>query len=233
MLSKSRVERAEDAALYLLGHPNNPTGSLVPADVVQSLLDRGRRVVLDEAFIDFVPDERQVSWIRQAAGDPKLCVIRSMTKFYAIPGLRLGFIVSHPDRIAKLREQQVPWSVNQLAQVVGEAVLQDDAFEAHSIRWLHEERPWLVEQLEKLGLVPVPGIVNYILFSIPTTSGWNAPRAQDHLGRRGILVRDASRFPGLDASCVRVAVRRRGENEQLVEALRGMLNGEGGTDGAR
>lgn len=224
------VLQQEDAAaaksfcdLLFLGHPNNPTGKLIPRQVLCELEQSGVRLALDEAFMDFVPDEREHSMLRAAADSKHLFVLRSMTKFYAIPGIRLGFMVAHPDWIAQLKTMQVQWSVNYLAQLIGSAVLDDEEFERASRAWLAAEKPWLTDQLEQLGLEVVPSDVNFLLFAFPKQSGVSVKEAQQIMGRQGILIRDASLFEGLDRRYCRVAVRLREENERLVEGLRSML----------
>jgi len=217
-----------DAAPFLrrtvmLGHPNNPTGRLVPRHVLEEIGDSGSQMILDEAFMDFVPDEKERSWIRQAAESGHVAVIRSMTKFYAIPGIRLGFLVAHPDRIRRLEGKKTPWSVNFLAQLIGEAVLDEHEYAARTRAWLLEERPFLFRKLEELGLAPVPGDANFLLVFLPKESGWTAACLQQAMARKGILLRDASTFRGLDESCFRIAIRRREENLRLLAALKECL----------
>jgi threonine-phosphate decarboxylase len=219
-----------DAHLFL-GNPNNPTGRLVPPAALRELKTLGAGLILDEAFLDFVPDEEEITLIREAAGSERLVVIRSMTKFYAVPGIRLGFMAAHPKLIGRLRAMQVPWSVNALAQRIGEAVLDDGEYAAKTRAWLGEERPWLEERLRSLGLTVVPGDVNFVLAALPAGSGWNAKRLQRELARRGVLIRDASLFPGLDERYFRVAVRLRRENEMLLAELGRAL--AGGTEGTK
>ncbi|NHN29263.1 cobyric acid synthase [Paenibacillus agricola] len=215
------MQAASETDLLFLASPNNPTGRLLSAEVRGYLAksDSGKPVILDEAFIDFCPDEEQLTMIRLAAESPHLMVIRSMTKFYSIPGLRLGFIVGHPERIRELQRQQVQWSVNTIAQLVGVGVLGDQAFESRTHAWLAEERPWMVRMLEGLGLQVTPSDTNYLLFSMRGL-GLNAQDLQREMGQRGVMVRDASHFAGLDASYVRVAIRLRESNERLIVALR-------------
>ncbi|UQZ85992.1 Cobyric acid synthase [Paenibacillus konkukensis] len=213
------VQRAVAASdLLFFGSPNNPTGRRLPPEALALLDEAKKTVILDEAFIDFCPDEEQATMIRRAASSPHWMVIRSMTKFYSIPGLRLGFIVAHPDRIVRMRSQQVQWSVNTLAQLVGEAVLEDADFERRTRGWLAEERPRLAGKLAALGLQVTPSDTNYLLFSLRPL-GLNVKRLQAEMGRRGVLIRDASLFPGLDETYARVAIRLREDNEQLVAEL--------------
>jgi threonine-phosphate decarboxylase len=136
--------------------------------------------------------------------------------------LRLGYIVAHPDRIRSMRMLQVQWSVNTLAQLIGAAVLDDREYERRSRDWLAAERPWLIGRLQQLGLDVTPSDTNYLLFSLQPL-GFKAKQLQAEMGRRGILIRDASRFAGLGDSYVRVAIKLREHNERLLEELNGAL----------
>lgn len=219
------IEEAYSAAdLLFLGHPNNPTGKLIPRHTLDILVQSGRRLVLDEAFIDFVPNEHEYSLLKLASTSQHIFVIRSMTKFYSIPGIRLGFMVAHPDFIQQIKALQVQWSVNYLAQRIGTAVLDDEDFEQSSRQWLKGEKPWLTEQLRQLGLEVVPSDVNFLLFSFPEEMGIDVKKAQKHMGHQGILIRDASLFEGLNERCCRVAIRLRDDNEQLIAGLQKMLS---------
>ncbi len=226
------VELAEAGALFMLGSPNNPTGQLVEPEIIGLLLERGATVVVDEAFMDFVAEEESYSLVQEAVRHEKLFVIRSMTKFYAIPGIRLGYMVGMPQTLGKVRRLQVPWSVNSLSQLIGEAVLEEEEYAKRTIAWLQEERPWLSGRLEQLGFTVYPGVTNYVLARLPCTCRLSASMLQLELGKLGILVRDASRFAGLDHTYVRFAVKLREQNERLLGALEhvlGMHRDEGET----
>ncbi|MFD0697386.1 threonine-phosphate decarboxylase CobD [Paenibacillus sp. GCM10027628] len=224
VLQERDVEEAYPSCdLLFLGHPNNPTGRLIPLNILSQLAQSGRNLVIDEAFMDFVQDEQTHSMLKYAASSKNVFVIRSMTKFYSIPGIRLGFMVAHPEWIQKLKELQVQWSVNFLAQHIGTAVLDDGEFEQESRNWLLTEKPWLVGELRQLGLEVVPSEVNFLLFSFPVESGIDVKQAQQLMGRQGILIRDASLFEGLGRRYCRVAIRLRKDNERLVQGLRSMM----------
>ncbi|WP_306612604.1 cobyric acid synthase [Paenibacillus sp. GD4] len=224
------VHEALDACdLLFLGHPNNPTGRLLTRDVIERLKRTEKPVIVDEAFLDFSPREEELSLAPAAAENPNLIVIRSMTKFYSIPGLRLGYAIAHPDVISRIKRLQVPWSVNALAQWIGCEVLEDYGFAERTKAWLPPEREWLSASLRELGLQVTDSDVNYILFST-TPLGLKAKELQETMGRLGVLIRDASLFPGLGDTYVRVAVKRREQNEQLLQAMSqaiGMLRGNG------
>ncbi|WP_214629409.1 threonine-phosphate decarboxylase CobD [Paenibacillus agaridevorans] len=209
------------ADLYMLGSPNNPTGRLVDSGLIYRLLDSGAYVVLDEAFLDFVPDEGKVTLVQAAAQHERFIVIRSMTKFYSVPGIRLGYAVGKPSTISRLRKLQVPWSVNSLAQQIGEAALMDAEFEARSRQWLVTERKWLTDELRRMDMQVTPSEANYLLLRLPESSRLrlSASQLQLEMGRRGVLIRDASRFQGLDHRYIRVAIKLREQNERLLRAL--------------
>ncbi|MFF2089127.1 threonine-phosphate decarboxylase CobD [Paenibacillus sp. NPDC058174] len=218
-LSEASLQQSRAADFFMLGSPNNPTGKLVHPELLRQLVKRGATVVVDEAFMDFVPDEEAYSLLQEAAVNDRLFVIRSMTKFYAIPGIRLGYIVGEPGSIAALSRLQVPWSVNSLAQLIGEAVLDDKEFAGKTKRWLQEEGPWFVNRLRESGLEVYPGAANYVLVRLPEQPGLTAAALQKEMGQRGILIRDASHFTGLDERFCRFAIKLRAQNERFLQVL--------------
>ncbi|MVO98962.1 threonine-phosphate decarboxylase [Paenibacillus sp. N10] len=224
VLQREDVQEAfkQSDALFL-GQPNNPTGRILPRALLHEIADTGHPLILDEAFLDFVPQESELTMLRRAAASPHLYVIRSMTKFYAVPGIRLGFVVAHPDVIRQMGQLQVPWSVNFLAQLIGSAVLNDEVFAERTIAWLREENPWLRGKLASLGLTVTPSDINYVLCSLPQESALTARDLQQKMGEHGILIRDASLFEGLTDSYFRVAVKLREDNERLISVLAEVL----------
>jgi histidinol-phosphate aminotransferase len=217
-------EGFQQCDLLILGHPNNPTGRRLPRETVDMIMNSGIPVVLDEAFLDFSADEEQVTLIRAAAENHRLFVIRSMTKFFSIPGIRLGYMAASSENIAALKKLQVPWSVNALAQKIGAEVLREQEFIARTKQWLPAERGWFAARLAELGLDVFPSEANFLLFSIPPAWNTDIRSLQRRMGRRGILVRDASLFSGLDHSYGRAAVRLRHENERFLTVLKEVLS---------
>ncbi len=153
-----------------------------------------------------------------AGAAPNLLVLRSMTKDYALAGLRLGYAVGHPQVLAALRKVQPPWSVNSLAQAAGVAALQDARYLQASLPRLREEARRMQAALQKLGYLCVPGVVHFFL--LKTRAGSRQPDGaalRSALRRYGLLVRDAASF-GLPAY-VRIAARRPDENDRLLKAI--------------
>lgn len=208
-----------DSDALFLCRPNNPTGTLVERELIERMLAEGQRhgsvLVVDEAFVDFVtPDERLTPLL---ARYDNLLLLRSMTKLYTIPGLRLGYLLGAEAVVARIAALQLPWSVNALAAALVEPLLADMDYHARTLAWLDTERPWLEHELRSLGLRVVPSRANFLLLQDSGARPMSA--LLEHLARSGILARHTHNFTGLDGAWLRIAVRTRHDNEQLVKAV--------------
>ncbi len=208
------------ASLVFLANPASPSGGFMPPgrllEVVAALDAAGVYLLLDEAFVDFA---EEASLKASLGRFPRLLILRSFTKFFGIPGMRLGYLLAAPDLIQRLAAVQEPWSVNTLAQTVGCACLREADFMAQSRALVVREREYLFPRLAALpGLSPFPGAVNYLLVKL-TAPRWTAARLQKEMLRHGIVIRNAGNFRSLDERYFRVAVRRREENDRLLAAL--------------
>ena len=209
--------------MLFICNPANPTGTLMPKEDVQGVIglcrDSDTFLVLDEAFIDFCEMESAKHQIRQC---PRAVLLRSMTKFFAIPGLRLGYAIAATETIRAIASLQDPWSVNTAAQVAGIASLGDAGYCEWTRNYIDQERDRLAAGLAGIpGLRVFPGRANYLLAEI--RNGSSAAGMRSRLMARGLLVRDCGNFQGLDGRFFRVAVRLREENELLLEHLRGIF----------
>lgn len=197
-------------------NPNNPTGNLIFED----LRGMERLVVVDECFMDFLPDQKDHTLIWQAAKSRNLIVLRTFTKFFAMPGLRIGYLIAHKEIINKLRQHQPPWNTNCLAQIAAEIILNDTGYIEKTHRLIEKERNFLFERLAKIdGLRPYPSVANFLLVRTENSS----LDLKESLIKRQILIRDCSNFRGLSDRYIRVAVRLRKENLQLLAALKEVL----------
>lgn len=208
------------ADLVFLANPASPSGALLPPELLLEtaavLEAAGVYLLLDEAFVDFVEG---ASIKTHLARFPRLLILRSFTKFFAIPGMRLGYLLAAPDLIAQLSACQEPWSVNTLAQAAGRACLRDLDYLGRSRNLIHRERQYLLEGLAALpGLRTFPSAVNYLLVKIDRPD-WTAAGLQKALLSQKIVIRDAGNFRGLDERFFRLAVRRREENQRLLQGL--------------
>jgi threonine-phosphate decarboxylase len=210
-LDLSSLDDLEDAALVFLGNPNNPTGDVLTRAEVLEVAARVREVnaalVVDEAFADFAPEASVAAEVGE-----DLYVARSFTKFFAIPGLRLGCLVcAEPSHVQQF---QPSWPVNAVAAAAGIAAARDRDFVNTSVAEVAPLREELFEALGALpGLVPFPGAANFLLIRGPAG-------LPERLLRRGVLVRGCEPFPGLGSGYFRVAVRRAAENERLLAEIR-------------
>ncbi|MFC9707165.1 threonine-phosphate decarboxylase CobD [Paenibacillus sp. NPDC056933] len=212
----------ERVDLLFLGQPNNPNGVQYPVDILQRLARKaeatGTILVVDEAFIDFIPDSQRQSLAPSLKEYPQVIIIRSMTKFYAIPGLRLGYALGRPELIHAMTEKQVTWSVNGLALIAGEACLRSGkSFEQETMVLVTHEQKRLTEGLKALGCKVTPGEANFILAALPEP--WTSASMQAALGERGILIRSCSMYPGLGERHVRFAIKDAEANGRLLGTM--------------
>lgn len=201
------------SGILCLTRPANPTGETVSLNAIENRLRLSEDPLLvDESFIEYASSDSALTLMGPY---PHLIVLRSLTKFYALPGVRVGAVVASPDFIRAWESQREPWQVNVLAEEAAIAALADEAYRETSKAFLLAERAWLFAQLCALrGIKPAPGEANYLHVRLTYPAGQLAA----HMLRKKILIRDCSAWPGLTGSSVRVAVRRRQDNERLIQA---------------
>ena len=201
----------------LLNNPHNPTGLLFGREAILPYVKQFGMVVVDEAFMDFLPPWEQETLIDAVEEFPNLVILRSLTKFYSLPGLRLGCAIAHPDILGRWQLLRDPWPVNALAAAAAAAVVRDTVFERQTWDWLPVARRELFEGLANLpGLQPIAGAANFLLVE----SSMSVSLIQKSLlERHRILIRDCLSFPELGDRFFRVAVRSRTENLRLIAGL--------------
>ena len=201
----------------LLNNPHNPTGLLFGREAILPYVKQFGMVVVDEAFMDFLPPWEQETLIDAVEEFPNLVILRSLTKFYSLPGLRLGCAIAHPDILGRWQLLRDPWPVNALAAAAAAAVVRDTVFERQTWDWLPVARRELFEGLANLpGLQPIAGAANFLLVE----SSMSVSLIQKSLlQRHRILIRDCLSFPELGDRFFRVAVRSRAENLRLIAGL--------------
>jgi threonine-phosphate decarboxylase len=201
--------------LAFICNPNNPTGGLIKKSDMMRIAEAAREtacyLVVDEAFIDFILNESIVTKVKN---NPYLIVLRSLTKFYALSGLRIGYAVIHPELSCAIKCFKEPWTVNTLAQISGVAALKDANYATKTFRILEEEKGHLETGFNKMRIRYYPSRINFYLLKLE-----NASNIVSHLRTKGILVRDCSNFRGLNNSHIRIAVRSRSENARLLREL--------------
>ncbi|MEW4353887.1 threonine-phosphate decarboxylase CobD [Streptococcus pneumoniae] len=212
--------------VVLICNPNNPTGTLQSSqalkEVAAVLAEKGIFCIIDEAFMDFLRDDRD-SFIPYLAAFPNVIVVRSLTKFYAIPGLRLGYAVSyHPSCLSDIQESRAPWTVNTLADTAVPVIVADTAYQEKTRDWLEQEKNYLFTNLSRFSrLRVVPPSVNYIFFEY-----LGELDLREELRKHKMFIRSCSNYHHLSNRHYRVAIRSREENERLLAALQAVLENE-------
>ncbi len=203
-------------------NPNNPTGQLVEKAIILDMVRQHPQVmfVVDEAFIDFVDKPEKYTVINEVDRVGNLIVVRSLTKFYGFPGLRIGYLAANGALVKRLMGYKEPWSVNTFAQFAAVVALEDKEFTSRSREFMFRERLFLFHELSHIhGFLPYQPTANYILVKIDMMD-ITSSLLRDRLLEYGITIRDCTNFVGLSNKYFRVAVRTREENRELIRALK-------------
>jgi threonine-phosphate decarboxylase len=213
--------RAGADALWL-GRPNSPTGTIIDEKTALEIggrcMARGAWCIFDEAFIDLAAGTRSLASLLDR--NPRAIVLRSLTKSFAIPGIRLGFAVATPELVARMREAIEPWSVNAAAEAVAHACLELSADYLDRARAVVEdERDFIHCELSKIAALHViPSAANFMMIEVARELSGGAFAA--HMAKHRIAIRDLSQLPGCGPGMYRIAVRAHSDNERLVAAAR-------------
>ncbi|PXX57680.1 histidinol-phosphate aminotransferase [Nocardia tenerifensis] len=213
MLDAAVVPDAAD--LVVVGNPTNPTSVLHPAETIHALRAPGRIIVVDEAFADAVPGE-PASLAAVAA--PDVLVLRSLTKTWALAGLRCGYFLGAPEILARLNHGRPHWPLGTLQLEAIAATAEPDAVaqEHESALRIAVERDAMIKRLTDIGVhVHTPAEAPFLLLHVP-----DGELLRKHLADKGIAVRRADTFPGLGPNHLRVAVRGAAEVDELITAIR-------------
>jgi threonine-phosphate decarboxylase len=215
------IQEACKHDFVFLCNPNNPTGHLTRKEAIISLVSSVPQTtfIIDEAFIDFVNEQSDYQVTSDLPNLPNLIILRSMTKFFTIPGLRLGYLVADTDIIEKLNSVREPWSVNVLAQLAGEHLLDQNDYARRTMKAIQTERSFLINKLSQLSWLHIyPPEANFIFIRI-TAEKLDSSILSERLMTDGIAIRNCSNFVGLDNKFFRIAVKNRPENQKLIVAM--------------
>ena len=204
-----------------LGNPNNPTGTVFPRQLLLDLATTfpDKWLLVDEAFVQFLDQPDEVSLIGQMPPPRNIIVFHSLTKFFAIPGLRLGAVIGHPDTISRIRPLKEPWSVNRIAEKVALQLISCSEYERQVSQLIRQERSKVFSRLQDLdGFQAFEPSANFVL------ARWTKTNELDDLLRfllnSGIHLRDCRNFPGLQDNFFRMAIRRPDENDRVLSIMR-------------
>jgi threonine-phosphate decarboxylase len=227
------TEKIRTVDCLMICNPNNPTSTLLTVQQLHSLAgvaaQSGVSIIVDEAFIELTPGGNSNSLVTYLAEYPKLFLIRAFTKIFAVPGLRVGYGVGDPALIARMKSNQLPWSVNLLAECIAGFLPQAGAYLEQTRVWLSVELKWMAESLQQIPSLRVfEPQANFVLVEI--LSNLEASDLKERLVKQGILIRNAGNFQGLNEKYFRVAVKDRESNLVLINRLRKILSNHGLND---
>lgn len=209
----------EEIDLLYLANPNNPTGKLISLPLLEKILEHCKKnqiyVVLDECFLPFCKEEESYQDFFTSHRYDNLLRVRAFTKIFAIPGVRLGYLITTDALLRERIAMQLPeWNVSVFAQKAGIEAAKEAAFCEETKKMIHSEREWMTAELEKLGVRVYKSQTNFVLFH-------ERESLYEELLKEGILIRDCSNMRGLKKGDYRIAIKKREENEFLLQVMRG------------
>ena len=206
-------------------NPHNPTGQLWSRSSIESLLTNYKLVICDEAFISIVPGGESQSIIDLTEKHKNLIVIRSLTKFLSVAGLRIGYAITNPNRLSKWEEIRDPWPVNTLSAKITKIIMSNPKMHKKRLKkihsWVKEEGKWLNDNLSLFSsLSPMPTNANFQLIK----SEFPILNILENLKNRGILLRDCMSFKNLGDNWFRISLQKREENIRIINRLKEFIN---------
>lgn len=222
-------QKLKSKDLLFLCNPNNPTGCVLSRQQLEPLIQKasvvGAHIVVDESFNDFRLTAEAESCRTLIDRYPGVIVLHSLTKFLAVPGLRLGFMLSRPELAERIKCLRDPWNVNVMAQTAGVAGLLDQEYRLKTVALIEQEKEKMFRGLQSIKSVRVfPPAVNFVLADL-SDSGWDAGKLQEALMGYRILIRNCANFVGLSNRYMRVAVKGSGENQRFLRILNKIIIG--------
>lgn len=208
--------------LLILGNPNNPTGlriDKIELIIIHNIVQKSQaKLLLDEAFYEFCPMDYDSIELFKSTNYENLAIIRAATKFFSLPGIRLGYGCTSLNILKEFEKVQLPWSINSLADAAGRYIFKDKEYIEKSKKYIDNERKYLTNELSKIkGIELYPTYTNYILIKL---SKWNEEYIFNFFLKRGIVIRKCSSFKELNNNHIRIAIKDRESNNKLLEIFK-------------
>ena len=217
-----KLEQGYD--FLILCNPNNPTSSAITQEELRRLIgfcaEKNIFVMIDETYVEFAPDINEITAVSLTREFTNLMILRGVSKFYAAPGMRLGYgITGNLEFLKKMKEKQVPWSLNSLGALAGELMLQDKAYIRQTRDLILSERTRLLKALENIPTYKTyPAYANFLLLKIQKP-GLTSQDIFDTCIRQGLMIRDCSSFECLDGEYIRFCIMHPEDNTRLLHIL--------------
>ena len=205
-------------------NPNNPNGKVKDLnELLDLMIENDKLLIVDETFMEFVGEEEKYSLINKIEQTPNLFILKAVTKFFGMPGLRLGYgVTSNKQIIKNIYEYKEPWTINSFAENLSNYLFKDKEYINGSKNYYINERKFMLEELRKISRLKVYDTdTNFVLIKLDDDEA-NSLKLE-LFEKYNILIRDASNFIGLDKSYIRVAIKSHNDNKVLIESLRKIL----------
>ena len=219
---KKELEKSYDLVVFC--NPNNPTGNFITKDEFLEFFNEkpeNTKFLVDEAFIDFIKNGEKRSF--KSFKDKDIFIVRAFTKFFAIPGLRLGYGISFDEKILdKVYEIKEPWSLNSFSATAGKVLLEDKKYIEKTYSWLKAEKNYMYKSLKKIDKIKVyRSSANFFIIKLRSARG---NFLYEKLLNQGFMIRRCENFRFLDDSYIRLAIKDRENNKKLIKALKKILD---------
>lgn len=216
--------RKDEFDSIFICNPNNPDGSVREIKKLLEFAEKeGKLLIVDETFIEFADSEKDRSLVNMVEKSKNLFIIRAVTKFFGIPGIRLGYGISaNRELLQKMYDEKEPWTINSFADSASDFIFKEEEYIRKSKEYFSKERVCMINEINKIdGIKAFNSDANFILVRFENINVLDVK--ENLLKRAGLLIRDASNFIGLDSSFARVAIKNHEQNTVLVDALRSVL----------
>lgn len=216
--------RKDEFDSIFICNPNNPDGSVREIKKLLEFAEKeGKLLIVDETFIEFADSEKEISLVNMVEKSKNLFIIRAVTKFFGIPGIRLGYgISSNRELLQKMYDEKEPWTINSFADSASDFIFKEEDYIRKSKEYFSKERVCMINEINKIdGIKAFNSDANFILVRFENRNVLDVK--ENLLKRAGLLIRDASNFIGLDSSFARVAIKNHEQNTVLVDAIRSVL----------
>lgn len=216
--------RKDEFDSIFICNPNNPDGSVREIKKLLEFAEKeGKLLIVDETFIEFADSEKDRSLVNMVEKSKNLFIIRAVTKFFGIPGIRLGYgISSNRELLQKMYDEKEPWTINSFADSASDFIFKEEEYIRKSKEYFSKERVCMINEINKIdGIKAFNSDANFILVRFENRNVLDVK--ENLLKRAGLLIRDASNFIGLDSSFARVAIKNHEQNTVFVDAIRSVL----------
>lgn len=218
-------ELQRDIDLLIICNPNNPTSTAIPRNKMRQILDickeRDIFVMVDETYVEFAEQMQEITSVPLTEYYNNIIILRGISKFFAAPGLRLGYAVcGNTDLIKEINQKKNPWTINSLAAIAGEIMFSDEEYKKATRQLISSERTRICDELSRLPEYKVyPPTANFVLVRIEK-EGLTSEKLFDMAIRRGLMIRDCSTFPFLDNRYIRFCFMSPEKNDELLDVLK-------------